>query len=275
MNEIAVFEFQAHAVRTVTDEHGDPWFVVKDVCDVLGIVNVGNATARIPKKDRMTIRQTDSHSGQRGGAQSLTIISEAGLYRLVLRSDKPEAEPFIDWVTSEVLPAIRKTGTYAIQRGKGPLRWGAGELSTSALAREFRACKNIALAAGLTGNPATISADGMMRRSYGVSPLGIMQIELKSEDQTLLLNPTQLALAAGMKNARAVNLTLERIGLQERLPSGEWTPTDKGRNYAVIIDTGKRHSNGTMIQQVKWKEEVAAIVKAFNEEAERRAADAA
>lgn len=112
MNEIAVFEFQAHAVRTVTDEHGEPWFVAKDVCDVLGIVNVGNAIARIPKKDRMTIRQTDSHSGQRGGAQSLTIISEAGLYRLVLRSDKPEAEPFIDWVTSEVLPAIRKTGGY-------------------------------------------------------------------------------------------------------------------------------------------------------------------
>lgn len=269
MNEIAVFEFQAHAVRTVVIDD-TPYWVAKDVAEVLGYANTSEAISRHCKgvAKRYPLETA-------GGVQEMRVIGESDLYRLIAHSNLPAAEEFEKWIFEEVLPAIRKTGTYAIQRGKGPLRWGAGELSTSALAREFRACKNIALAAGLTGNPATISADGMMRRSYGVSPLGIMQIELKSEDQTLLLNPTQLALAAGMKNARAVNLTLERIGLQERLPSGEWTPTDKGRDYAVIIDTGKRHSNGTMIQQVKWKEEVAAIVKAFNEEAERRAADAA
>ena len=75
---------------------------------MLGLANSRKATERIPDKDKGVTR-----SDTPGGVQNLSIISEAGLYRLVLRSDKPEAEPFIDWVTSEVLPAIRKTGKYA------------------------------------------------------------------------------------------------------------------------------------------------------------------
>ena len=110
--EITVFAFRGQNVRTVIKD-GEPWFVAKDVCDVLGIANPRNATARIPDKDK-DVRQMDTL----GGVQNLSIISEAGLYRLVLRSDKPAAEPFIDWVTSEVLPAIRKTGGYIAARAE-------------------------------------------------------------------------------------------------------------------------------------------------------------
>lgn len=111
INNVTIFNFRSHNVRTILKD-GEPWFIAKDVCDVLEIANSRDAVSRIPDKDKMTVGLTDSHSGQRGGARSLTIISEAGLYRLVLRSDKPAAEPFIDWVTSEVLPTIRKTGSY-------------------------------------------------------------------------------------------------------------------------------------------------------------------
>jgi prophage antirepressor-like protein len=79
--------------------------VAKDVCDVLGIAATDVALRKIPgsQKGQYPIRTL-------GGTQQLSIISEAGLYRLVMRSDKPEAEPFISWVTEEVLPTIRKTG---------------------------------------------------------------------------------------------------------------------------------------------------------------------
>ena len=110
--EITVFSFRGQNVRTVIRD-GEPWFVAKDVCDVLGIANPRNATARIPDKDK-DVRQMDTL----GGVQNLSIISEAGLYRLVLRSDKPAAEPFIDWVTSEVLPAIRRSGGYIAARAE-------------------------------------------------------------------------------------------------------------------------------------------------------------
>lgn len=101
------FCFESNKVRAITDEIGEPWFVTSDVCKVLQIANVGNATSRIP----------DSHKGIRsvdtlGGRQKVSVIDEPGLYRLILRSDKPQAEPFMEWVTSEVIPTIRKTGRY-------------------------------------------------------------------------------------------------------------------------------------------------------------------
>ena len=100
-----------------------------------------------------------------------------------------------------------------------------------------------------------------MRRVYGVSPLNVMQIELQSEQQSLLYTPTQIAENTGARNARAVNRLLERCGLQEKLPSGEWRATKKGEQCSVMLDTGKRHSNGTMIRQIKWTDKALDIVK--------------
>lgn len=101
-----VFRFKDAHIRVVMRD-GDPWFVAKDVCEILGIVNSRNVLSRIPENQK-GVAPIDTP----GGMQNLSIISEAGLYRLVMRSDKREAEPFIDWVTSEVLPQIRKTGKY-------------------------------------------------------------------------------------------------------------------------------------------------------------------
>jgi prophage antirepressor-like protein len=70
---------------------------------------------RVDEDDKMTITITDSHSGKRGGAQYQTVINESGLYTLVMGSRKAEAKAFKKWVTSEVLPAIRKTGKYEIE----------------------------------------------------------------------------------------------------------------------------------------------------------------
>jgi len=98
------FAYDRQEVRTIL-KVGEPWFVAKDVCRILGLENVAKALLRIPKCHRGV---NPIHT--RGGVQQMSIVSEPGLYRLTLRSNKPQAEPFMEWVTAEVLPAIRKTG---------------------------------------------------------------------------------------------------------------------------------------------------------------------
>ncbi len=93
---------------------GTPWFVARDVCECLGIKNSRDALKRLVSDEKMTVGLTDSHSGKRGGAQSITIVSESGLYTLIMGSRKKEAVDFQRWVTREVLPSIRKHGGYVL-----------------------------------------------------------------------------------------------------------------------------------------------------------------
>lgn len=99
-------------VRAVRSESGEPWFVAKDVCDALGI-RTDTVRAIL---DADEVRETNPNSiGVAGGRKPL-IVSEAGLYSLILRSRKPEAHVFKRWVTHEVLPALRRDGGYMVAR---------------------------------------------------------------------------------------------------------------------------------------------------------------
>lgn len=103
-DKIAIFKYQDTPVRII-DESGDPWFVAKDVCDILEI------------NTEQTRRLDDDEKGLRviqtpGGPQDMVTINESGLYNLIIRSNKEEAKRFRKWVTSEVLPSIRKHGAY-------------------------------------------------------------------------------------------------------------------------------------------------------------------
>lgn len=111
-NALKVFEnVEFGAVRTMLRE-GEPWFVSIDVCNALGLSNSRKAVSRLDNDEKMTVTSSDGHSGQRGGAQMLTIVNESGLYSLVLSSRKPEAKAFKRWITHEVIPSIRQTGMY-------------------------------------------------------------------------------------------------------------------------------------------------------------------
>lgn len=107
MNELQVFSYQSSEVRTVM-KGGEPWFVLKDVCAVLGLAKPSNVATRLDDDERGACLM-----GTPSGDQNMIIINESGLYSVILRSDKPEAKPFRKWVTSEVLPAIRRTGQYS------------------------------------------------------------------------------------------------------------------------------------------------------------------
>lgn len=107
-NEIQRFDFRGASLRTLTDEAGEPWFVLKDCMSILDLGNP-TETVKMFDKDEFSTAEVIDSIGRR---QQTYIISEPGLYRLVMKSRKPEAKEFQRWVTHEVLPQIRRTGGY-------------------------------------------------------------------------------------------------------------------------------------------------------------------
>lgn len=106
--EIQTFSFNNSSLRTLTDEAGDPWFVLKDCMSILSLGNP-TETVKMFDDDEFSTTEVIDSIGRR---QQTYIISESGFYRLVMKSRKPEAKEFQRWVTHEVLPTIRKTGGY-------------------------------------------------------------------------------------------------------------------------------------------------------------------
>ncbi len=107
MNDLTVFNFESQPIRTYADENGEPWFCLSDTCTALNIRQY--RVDRLPQAG-----VTNCQVRYDSGAKTLTFVNEPNLYRLVFRSNKPEAQKFADWVYEEVLPSIRKTGSYAV-----------------------------------------------------------------------------------------------------------------------------------------------------------------
>lgn len=107
MNKITPFDYGGQKVRTVVID-GEPWFVLADLCKVLDVRNVKDVRDRLPDG----VDQTYPIQDGVGRTQQTTIVNEPGMYEVVIRSDKPEAVTFRRWITSDVLPQIRKTGSY-------------------------------------------------------------------------------------------------------------------------------------------------------------------
>jgi prophage antirepressor-like protein len=110
MPDLIPFQFDAHPIRVHLDNHDQPWWVLNDCCAVLGLTDTHKAATRLDPDDRKKTPVIDPL----GRPQDCWLINESGLYTLLLRSTKPEAKQFKRWVTSEVLPAIRKTGKYEV-----------------------------------------------------------------------------------------------------------------------------------------------------------------
>jgi prophage antirepressor-like protein len=108
MNDLAIFKYQEKEVRVVKDDQGEPWFVAKDVCDVLSIIDTRTIIERLDldEWDKTTVIDA------MGREQEGYIVSESGLYESIARSNKPEAKVFQKWIRKEVLPSIRKHGAY-------------------------------------------------------------------------------------------------------------------------------------------------------------------
>jgi len=110
------FEFEGQEIRAFVGANGEPLFAASDVCEALSLSNVSQAVSRLDDDEKTDIISNDVV----GRPNKLIVINEAGLYSLVLRSDKAEAKRFRKWITSEVLPSIRKHGMYAMQQRMSP-----------------------------------------------------------------------------------------------------------------------------------------------------------
>lgn len=106
MNELQIFSYDQNEIRMIMQEDG-LWWVLADVCKVLELKEPHRVAARLDDDEKGRTLMTTL-----GGPQEMTIINESGLYSVILRSDKPEAKAFKRWITHEVLPSIRRTGSY-------------------------------------------------------------------------------------------------------------------------------------------------------------------
>lgn len=241
--ELIPFDFEGRPVRVVTDAQGEPWFVAADVCAALHLPETHKAVARLDddEKARNSIPTP-------GGEQEMTVVNEPGLYSLVLGSRKPEAKRFKRWVTHEVLPAIRKTGRYALS-GTPALpaptqdRVASILLIGEAVAKVPGVKPGIAMAATLTCiQENTGLAVEMLRRALPAANEAICS-----------LNATQLGRLLGL-SAKATNQRLAQHGLQWRNERDEWELTEAGKAWAEAMPYSR---NGHSGYQILWNPQVA------------------
>ncbi len=240
-NELQVFNFDGQYEVRVIEQAGEPWFVGKDVADILGYSNTRDALSKHVDDEDKGVAKCDTL----GGMQELTIINESGLYSLILSSKLLTAKRFKRWITSEVLPSIRRTGAYSLRREENvPME-------------TLQSAKLILEAAGIKANQLALALDEFYRKHTGESVLGTIGLQLEAPTKHQLLTPTQLGKEYGL-SAKAVNRRLEELGYQHKV-AGKWEPTELGEPFAVMLDTGKQHG-GIPIRQMKWESSIARDV---------------
>ncbi len=250
MNEIILRKFETHDIRMVQDENGELWWIAKDVCSLLDINNVADAMSRLDDDEKLI--SVLPISGQN---REVWLVNEAGLYTLIIRSNKPEAKHFIRWITHEVLPAIRKTGMFIPDR----------KLTFAFLQLEAESAIKLTHCFGLKGNQALLSANHAIRHLYSIDCLELIgTTHLIADDNEMHMTPSDIGMELGISPVK-VNHLLKSIGLQidhrDHKKRIRWEPTEKGMPYAVSKDTGKRHSDGTPVQQLFWKRSVLDLLK--------------
>lgn len=239
---IQVFTYKGKEVRTIEID-GETWFVAKDVCEVLGHSNSRMAVENLDDDEKGVSKVYTLQ-----GMQDMTVISEAGLYNLLMRSNKDEAKPFRRWVTHDVLPTIRKTGTYSLNRDNPALLSGI-----------IDGARIIIETAGIKGNQLALALDKMFRSYTGKSALQTCEIALTAPTTHQILTPTEIGKHFGL-NAQHVNEILAGAGYQHKI-NDKWEALPPGEPYAVMQDVGKKHSDGTPIRQLKWD---SSILTAFS-----------
>lgn len=262
MNEIIPFHYDSKEVRVIRDDEGNPWWVAKDVCEVLEFGNPRQAVATHLDEDEKAVHSMDTP----GGTQNLTIINESGLYALILRSSKQEARKFRKWVTSEVLPAIRKTGKYEAPVEKKPDFEVPKKITFAMLAREKRGAFLLAKSYGLDDNQANLSSTMAIKAAYGPDCMKLWGItHLIADSQEQHLTPSDIGKLVGDVSAQKVNIVLENLGFQaafyDHKNRKKWEATEAGVPFSIRKDTNKKHKDGTPVTQLFWKTSILDHVK--------------
>ena len=233
MSNITTFNFDALQVRAVLRD-GEPWFVASDVCAVLEVADVRQAVERLDDSERGGCTVPTP-----GGPQEVRAVNESGMYALIFTSRKPEAQRFRRWVTSEVLPSIRRTGQYTARPAGGPSNL-----------EQLQMAEVLASALRLDGSSRLkLMADATKLLAPALAPLlPAYAIDAPDGSATASSEPTEslTALMARFRvgvSTRAGNLILQERGLLEkrtRPSSGGttksfWSVTEKGQAFGKNV----------------------------------------
>ena len=230
--DIAVFNYQSKEIRTVVDENGEPWWVGKDVCRVLGYSDHIKALGTHLKEKHKRGWQIATPLG---GNQTLTCITESGLYRLILRCQLNEAEKFQDWVEEEVLPCIRKTGSYSM---KTPITQRVALHQAAAIIVEAWLNSSRLLGTSLQMGRVVAVKKANEETTIDFSPL-LTDNTVPEKPMT----PTDLAKIQGI-SAVKMNKLLEEGEFQTRIGDA-WVATEKGRAFSTLDPYQSKNSNHT------------------------------
>ncbi len=239
--QLAPFDFEGRQVRIITDAQGEPWFVAADVLSTISL-------------DRKALeRLDDDEKGVNsihtpGGIQEMTTVNEPGLYALVLGSRKAEAKRFKRWVTHEVLPAIRKTGSYAVP-AMAALPAPTQDRVTSLLLIGEAVAKVPGVKAGIA-MAATLTC---IHENTGLAIETLRRALPAANEPICSLNATQLGKLIGL-SAKTTNLRLANLGLQVRNERDEWELTEPGEAWAEAMPYSR---NGHSGYQILWNPSVA------------------
>lgn len=189
MSEVSIVKFNTNAIRIVMKDD-DPWFVASDVCAVLGLNNITMALKNLDDDEAaLNIIEVRSENGV-VQKREVNTINESGLYTLILRSRKPVAKKFRKWVTSEVLPSIRKTGQYVMRitpEQKGELQ--------RLIAQRFPEGKHRPYAWSRFNNHFGIASyKDLPQRRFSEAVEYIKTMPLKSDEYVLVMLPKSKAL---------------------------------------------------------------------------------
>lgn len=253
MSNVIPFQFESNAIRVQVDDAGQPWFNANDVCVALEMANARDAISKhvdpedVAKRDTLTA----------GGVQLQNHINESGLYALILGSTKDGAKRFKRWVTSEVLPSIRKTGGYEAKKTEKvtPL------IDANRL---FRSNLSIAKVV-FRGNQALLSANMATYKATGTDVLGNLgATHLLSADREALLTASDIGEQIGLSGQK-VNILLEKKGLvlsfRDHKNRKQYEMTEDGARFGETMDTGKKHGDGTPVKQIKWYSRIVDLLK--------------
>lgn len=246
-------------VRTVT-LNDDPWFVGKDIATALGYAKPENAIANhVDSDDKTSTLIQGSGSNYKSKA---IIINESGLYSLILSSKLPAAKKFKHWVTSEVLPALRKTGKYEIPKITPNPHYRTRMIKTAVkdigdtadtIAQVFHVKKGIAMTASMQ----------MVGEAYGIDTEPLKKL-VPPEANPAFLTPTKIAAELnvltnkGNPNPQRVNSLLKALGLQESV-GGHWHATEEGKKLSEAMPYTA--SSGHSGYQLLWSPKVIPMLR--------------
>lgn len=254
------FDFEGSQLRVFADERGDPWFVATDLCSVLGIGNPRQATTRLDADEKGVI-STDTP----GGVQAVATVNEPGLYTLILGSRKPEAKRFKRWVTHEVLPAIRRTGRYAVP-GLAPTPASLPSNKQDSVGALLLIGQAIAQVPGVKPGIAMAATLNCIQENTGLSVETLRRTLPATEEpicshraawRTSRCDATQLGQRLGMA-ARVMNQHLAACGLQLRNARDEWELSEQGQQWAEALPYCRQGHSG---YQILWNPAVVEIVR--------------